>query len=202
MNDTASLPPKDQPLSWAQTRALMRRDFARVLPFMGDSASLPRRLFWFFLPTFQGLFLYRLSRHAYVNGWRNLAQLLFVFNQYATRIDIPPSTSIGGGCLLGHSPVILCGRIGENFTMMGMGGIGGGFDDKDIGGGPGLPVIGDNVVFAFRAIVLGAVRVGDGARLGPTSTVMRDVPPGGVVAAPASRITRGSDDTAAGGGAE
>lgn len=178
----------DEPLSWAQTRALMRRDFERYRPLMGDSASLPKKVFWLLLPAPLGLLAYRVYRHAYLRGWRNLANLMFLASRYVTGMDIPPTTSIGGGCLLGHGSIILCGRIGEGFTMMGHGGIGGGFDSTDVGAGPGLPVVGDNVVMAIQASVLGPVRIGDGARLGPGCTVMRDVPAGAVVAAAPSRV--------------
>lgn len=184
-------------LTWAQTRHNVRRDYDRLLASMEKNASLPKKLFWFLLPTFLGLFLYRLSRHAYVNGWRNLGRLLYLFNTYLTRIEIPPTTSIGGGCLLGHSPITLCGHIGDNFSCMGYGGIGGGFDGQDIGAGPGLPMVGDNVVMAIRAVVLGAVHIGDGARLGPSTTVTRDVPVGSIVAAAPARITRGTAEVAA-----
>lgn len=192
MEQTITVPLNDAPLRWAETRALIGQDFARLIPLMGDRVSLPKKVFWFLLPSFQGLFLYRLYRHAYVHGWRNLANLLFLFSQYVTRVDIPPATSIGGGCLLGHCPIVICGRVGKNFTLMGDAGIGGGFDSRDIGGGPGLPVVGDDVVMAIKSIVLGPVRIGDGARLGPSTTVMRDVPAGATVAAPLSRITRGT----------
>lgn len=175
--------------SWADTKASIRKDFERLVPLMGDPVSLPKKIFWFLLPSFQGLFLYRLYRHAYLHGWRNLANVMFLLSQYVTRVEIPPASSIGPGCLLGHAPIIVCGRVGAHFTMMGSGGIGGGFDSADIGGGPGLPVLGDNVVMAFRSMVLGPVRIGDGARFGPATTVMRDVPAGAVVAAPLSRIS-------------
>lgn len=177
-----------QALTWAQTRGLMRRDFERYLPLMGARASLGKRIFWFLLPAPLSLFVYRIYRHLYLRGWRNLAQFMFLVSRYITGMDIPPSTSIGGGCLLGHGSIVLCGRIGDNFTMMGHGGVGGGFDGNDIGGGPGLPVVGNDVVMAIQASVLGAVRIGDGARLGPACTVMRDVPPGAVVAAAPSRV--------------
>lgn len=180
----------DPPLSWAETRALIRRDFARLVQMMGMPPTLSRRIFWFLLPAYQGIFWFRIYRYAYLRGWRTLANLLFLICQYLTHVDIPPSTSIGGGCLLGHPPIVLCGRIGENFTLFGHGGMGGGMDTDDIGAGPGLPVVGDNVSMSIRATILGPVRIGDGARLGPACTVMRDVPAGAFAVAPASRITR------------
>ena len=185
----------DQPPRWCETKIAIRKDFARLVPLMGDRVSLPRKVFWFLLPSYQGLFWYRLYRHAYLHGWRNLANVMFLLSQYITRIEIPPSSSIGPGCLLGHAPIIVCGRVGKHFTMMGSGGIGGGFDSADIGGGPGLPVLGDHVVMAFRSMVLGPVQVGDGARFGPASTVMRDVPAGAVVAAPLSRISSSAQES-------
>lgn len=177
---------------WARTRALIASDFRRLLEALGNPPSRLKRVFWFLLPNFQALFLYRLYRWLYVCGWRNLAWLVYLVNFYLTRVEIPPTTVIGTGCLLGHpTGVILCGRIGERFTLYGDGGIGGGLGDGDVGGGDGLPWVGDDVVFAYRAMVLGPVRIGDGARLGPACTVTRDVPAGGVVVGPLSRITRG-----------
>ncbi len=194
MDSSIDATPPDRaeaPLSWAQTRHNIRRDYDRVLGAMGEGVSLPKKLFWFLLPTFLGLFMYRLSRHAYVNGWRNLARLLSLVNSYLTRIEIQPTTSIGGGCLLGHSPVALCGRIGENFTFMGYGAVGGGFDSRDIGAGPGLPVVGDNVVIAIHAVVLGAIHIGDGVHVGPGTMVTFDVPAGGLVLWDRPRVIRG-----------
>jgi serine O-acetyltransferase len=200
MDRPTAMPPKDAPMRWAETRACIRMDFARYAPLMGDNVTLPKKVFWFLLPSFQGLFLYRLYRHAYLRGWRTLANLMYLVSQYVTRVDIAPATSIGPGCLIGHCPIVLCGRIGRHFTVMGDGGAGGGFESDDIGGGPGLPVIGDNVVMAIKSVVLGPVHVGDGARLGPGAAVMRDIPAGAIVAAPLSRVTLRKDGTGTPGG--
>lgn len=195
MEPSPAFTAKDGPLRWAETRALIRKDFERFFPPTDERPALSKRVFWLLLPSYQCMLLYRLYRHAYLRGWRKLASFLFLVSLYLTRAEIPPSTSIGGGCLICHCPVILCGRIGENFTLMGDGGIGGGFESDDIGGGPGLPVVGNDVVMAIKSIVLGPVRIGDGARLGPSCTVMRDVPAGAVVAGPLSRITCGTETT-------
>lgn len=178
------------PQTWARTRQLMRSDLARLLAMMGNPRSPLKRAFWFVQPTQLGLTLYRTYHYCYLRGWRNAANVLYTLNLYLTRVEIPPATSIGESCLLGHLPIVLCGRIGDRFTFFGDGGCGGGFDNADIGGGPGLPVIGDDVVFAVRAMALGPIRVGNGARLGPSCTVTHDVPAGATVAAPPSRVMR------------
>jgi serine O-acetyltransferase len=159
-----------------------------LIELMGGEPTLAKRVFWFLLPGYQALFWYRLSRWLYLKHWRSASRLLFLFSIYWTRIEIPPTTAIGAACFLGHAPMVLCGRIGERFTHYGDGGTGGGMQEGDIGGGPDLPVIGNDVVFAIRAMALGPIHIGDGARLGPTCTVTRDVPAGAVVAAAAARI--------------
>lgn len=181
-----------KPLTWRQTRALMRSDFERVAAAVGNPRSPVLRLFWFLQPNSLGMWLYRLSHHLHATGWRRLAMVVYTVNVYLTRIEIPPATVIGSHCLIGHFPIVLNGRIGDRFTLYGNGGTGGGFGEEDIGGGPGLPVIGDDVVMGVRSMVLGPVRVGHGARLGPGCTVLRDVPDGAVVAAPLSRISGGA----------
>lgn len=180
-------PAEDPPLSWADTRAHMRADFSRLVQGMHRSGAL-QRVFWFFMPTYQALFWYRISRYLFLRGWRNAAWLVYLFNVYWTRIEIVPATAIGPGCFLGHPPVVLCGRIGANFTLHGDGGTGGGMQEGDIGGGPDLPVIGDNVTFAIRSLALGPIRIGNGARLAPGAIATRDVPAGAVVAATPARV--------------
>lgn len=181
-------PADDPPLSWAQTRELIRSDYGRILETMGGQTSLGKCLFWSLLPSRQAMLWYRIGRYCFLRGWRNTAWLVFLLSTYLTRIEIPPTTAIGRACLVGHAPVVLCGRFGDHFTIYGDGGTGGGIEERDIGGGPDLPVVGNNVVFAIRAMALGPIRIGDNARLGPSCTVMKDVPTGAMVAASPSRV--------------
>ena len=82
----------------------------------------------------------------------------------------------------------LFGRIGARVTVQGDGGCGGGFGVDDIGGGPGYPVLGDDVVLGFSAKVLGPVRVGDGVHVGPCTLVTSDLAAGALVLWPKPRV--------------
>jgi serine O-acetyltransferase len=176
------------PLSLAQTWSHIRTDFARWVAWLGGG-SLPQKVYWTLLPSFQALFWYRISRYLYLKGWRNTARLVFLCKLYITGVEIPPTTSLGSGFLIAHAKgVVLYGTLGERVSVFGDGGTGGGVKPIDIGGGPGYPVVGNDVTFGYRAMALGPIRIGDGARLGPASLTLTDVPPGGRVYAARSVV--------------
>lgn len=111
-----------------------------------------------------------------------------------TGADIPITTRIGGGLLLPHPNGLVIHpdvEIGANCLLMqqvtlGTNGVG------------GAPVLGHNVDVGPGAKLLGPVRIGDGAMIGAMSLVMRDVPPGTVVAGiPAAPIPRSAEETRA-----
>jgi serine O-acetyltransferase len=194
--DTAVPPPPripaDERLTWAQTRALIASDLSRITAHMEEGASFSHRAYYFLLPGMQALFWYRISRYWFLRGWTRLARFISLFAIYLTRAEIPPTTALGPSALVAHATgVTLFGRIGARFTIQGDGGCGGGFGVEDIGGGPGYPVIGDDVVLAYGARVLGAVRIGDGAHVGPCTLVTADVPDGSLVLWPRPRVIVG-----------
>ena len=47
-----------------------------------------------------------------------------------------------------------------------------------------LPVIGDNVMIGAGAKIIGAVKVGNGVKIGANCVVVHDVPDNAVIAAP------------------
>jgi serine O-acetyltransferase len=183
----------DTPLSFAQTRALIASDTRRLFAVNGGG-GLGQRIFWLLLPTYQALFWYRLSRYCFLRGWRNTARLIFLFNLYRTRVEIPPTTYIGEACMIAHATgVVLYGAIGDRATIFGDAKIGGGIDNSiNIGAGPGYPILGDDVTLGYRASVLGPYRIGDGARLGPFALALFDVAPGSKLKARKSVIMQAS----------
>ena len=58
--------------------------------------------------------------------------------------------------------------------------------------GEGAPVIGNRVDIGCGAILLGAIRVGDGAVIGAGAVVLHDVPAGAVVAGNPAKVIRQS----------
>jgi len=179
----------DTPMRFSEARAHFRADFTRWVNWQGGG-SLAHKGYWFCLPSIQALLWYRLSRCLFLNGWRNSARLLSLISLYLTGIEIPPTSSVGPGCVITHAEgVIVCGRIGARCVISGSGGIGGGARQGDVGGGPGLAWVGDDVFFGQGAVVLGAVRIGHGVTLGANSLTLTDVPDGAtVISSPATEV--------------
>ena len=55
---------------------------------------------------------------------------------------------------------------------------------------PGLPVVGDDVFIGAGAVIVGPVKIGDGARIAPNSLVIQDVPAGATAIGVPARIVK------------
>lgn len=156
-------------------------DRKRLLDLLKASGETGR--FMWMMPAWQAAWLHRWSHYHFTNGRRLLSRAYWHLNLLLTGADISPITNIGPGVLF-TSPfaVVLVGHFGTNVTICGHVAVGGGMAREDIGAGLGLPVVGDDVVLHFNALVLGPVRIGNGAQVGARCLVTRDIPAGGVVA--------------------
>ncbi|MCJ2138694.1 serine acetyltransferase [Methylobacterium sp. E-066] len=161
---------------WPQVRAALAADRAHWDRRGQGPAALRRG--------YHAVWLYRLSRYSHERGWRMAAWLLWLVNGWWTGADIPPSSRIAGGLFLPYPyGAVIAGAVGRDAAFGVQASIGGLLKepDQDIGGGPGLPVLGDGVVLEAGAIVLGAVYIGDRARLGPRTIILKDVQAGEAV---------------------
>ena len=105
--------------NWSQTRSFIREDFKRLCAAY-DGGTLSRRVYWFFLPNFQAVLLYRVCRHLYLRNWRRSARLLSLAAQRLTGAEISPAAAIGPGCLIGHAfGMIVFGSFGARCTFLG-----------------------------------------------------------------------------------
>lgn len=136
---------------------------------------------WLLQPSYWAIRVYRFGRSTV--GRRSPASkvqhliyfVLYSLVRLATGIDIPRSADIGPRLMIHHFGGVIIhprAKLGSDCVLRHGVTIG----ERREGGG--TPVIGDRVVFGAYAQVLGAVHVGDGARLGSLSVVLRDVPAG------------------------
>lgn len=100
-------------------------------------------------------------------------------------IELPVSTSVGPGLRLRHGVGVVvnpASRIGAR-VMIRQGVTLGNRKRPD-----DCPIIEDDVEIGVGAVIIGAITVGSGARIGPNAVVFKDVPAGAVVTSPMSEI--------------
>lgn len=105
--------------------------------------------------------------------------VLFRLIETITGISLPKAAEIGGGLRIYHFGNIFIHPgviIGSNCTLRQGVTIG----NRHVNGP--VPELGNNVEIGAYAQILGAVKVGDNARIGAMSVVLTDVPPGATVA--------------------
>jgi serine O-acetyltransferase len=161
-------------LSWRDVRELLARDRRHLLARVGDAAA-PCCLSLY--PPYLCVLLFRLSQFFASRRRRLAARLLRQLNLLLTGADLDPAARIGGGLvILSPAAVSVAGGAGENLVLGPLTGLGTSSARDDVGGGPGLPVLGDDVELLALSGVLGPVRVGNRVRVGPCCAVTRDIP--------------------------
>ena len=121
------------------------------------------------------IWLHRIAHALYVRGWVLIPRLISNFGRFLTGIEIHPGASIGEGLFIDHGTGIVIGEtaeIGRNVTLYQGVTLGGTGKEK----GKRHPTLGNNVVVASGAKVLGSFTVGDHAKIGAGSVVLRPVP--------------------------
>jgi serine O-acetyltransferase len=108
-----------------------------------------------------------------------LARIINHFSRFLTAIDIHPGARIGRNLFIDHGFVVIgeTSEIGDNVTIY-QGATLGGTNPTTGVGGKRHPTVGNDVVISLNAAVLGPIRVGDGAKIGASAVVTKDVPAG------------------------
>ena len=112
----------------------------------------------------------------YTHGFRRLSLWLAKRMRRRLGADIHPAATIGRRFTIDHGFGIVIGgtcTIGDDCMMYQ--GVTLGMTGKKLSG-KRHPSLGDNVFLGANAIVLGDIRIGDGARVGAGSVVVHDVP--------------------------
>jgi serine O-acetyltransferase len=134
-------------------------------------------------PGVHALWLHRASHALWVHDHKLSARLLAYGNRFATGIEIHPGARIGRRVFIDHGMGIVVGEtatIGDDCLLY----------KGVVLGGTSLehPQLGKGVVIGSNACILGAIQVGDNARIGAGSVVVKDVPQAATVVGIPARV--------------
>jgi serine O-acetyltransferase len=126
-------------------------------------------------PGIHALLFHRLSHALWRYRLKWLARFLSTLARWLTGIEIHPGAVIGRRFFIDHGMGVVIGEtaeIGDDCTL---------YQGVTLGGtswqkGKRHPTLGNNVVIGAGAKVLGPFKIGDGARIGSNSVVLKEVP--------------------------
>jgi serine O-acetyltransferase len=138
-------------------------------------------------PGFHALVAHRLIHPLQVAGIPILPRFLANFARFLTGVDIHPAATIGKGVFIDHGTGVVIGetaQVGDGCTI---------YQGVTLGGtslshGKRHPTLGRNVTVGVNASVLGAIVLGDNAKVGGGSVVVKDVPANATVVGVPARI--------------
>jgi serine O-acetyltransferase len=144
-------------------------------------------------PGIHALWAHRVAHDLWTEDSRLAARLVSHASRFVTGVEIHPGARIGRGVFIDHGMGVV---IGETATV----GDGCLLYKGVVLGGTSLenrvrhPQLGANVIIGSNACILGNITVGDGARIGSGSVVVKPVPAGAtVVGVPARIVPAGVD---------
>ena len=152
---------------------LIKEDFSNVKE--NDPALHSTFELFFNYPGLWALFFHRIAHSLYKRGLRFLPRFISAFGMFFTMIDIHPAAKIGRRVFIDHGVGVVIGEtavIGNDVVIYQQVTLGGVSTSK----GKRHPTIGDNVVIGAGAKVLGNIYVGDDAKIGANSVVVKNVP--------------------------
>lgn len=126
-------------------------------------------------PGLHALLIHRLSHRLWRARWYWLARFISHVGRWLTGIEIHPGAQIGRRFFIDHGMGVVIGEtavIGDDCTL---------YHGVTLGGTTWKkvkrhPTLGRNVVVGAGAKVLGPIEIGDCARIGSNSVVVKDVP--------------------------
>jgi serine O-acetyltransferase len=139
-------------------------------------------------PGVHALWMHRGAHALWTRDRKMAARLLSHFNRFVTGVEIHPGARIGRGVFIDHGMGVVIGEtasVGDGCILY----------KGVVLGGTSLernkvrhPQLGAHVVVGSNACVLGGIEVGDGARIGSGSVVIRAVPEGATVVGVPGRV--------------
>jgi len=145
-------------------------------------------------PGMHAVLFHRLNHSLWNRGLKWLARFLSSTARFLTGIEIHPGAKIGRRFFIDHGMGVVIGEtaeIGDDCTL---------YQGVTLGGtswnkGKRHPTLGNNVVIGAGAKVLGPFKVGDNARIGSNSVVIKEVPANATVVGVPGRVVEAGATT-------
>ena len=138
-------------------------------------------------PGLHALWVHRVAHAMWRRNFKLSARIVAHANRFFTGIEIHPGASIGRRVVIDHGMGIVIGEtatVGDGCLLYKGVLLGG----TTLAHGLRHPQIGENVVIGSNACILGAIRVGDHARIGSGSVVVNEVAPEATVVGVPARV--------------
>lgn len=144
-------------------------------------------------PGLHAVWIHRVSHRLWRWRLKLLARVLSQLTRWFTGIEIHPGATIGKRFFIDHGMGVVIGEtaeIGDDCTLYHGVTLGGTSWDR----AKRHPTLGKNVVVGAGAKILGPITIGDNARVGSNSVVVKDVPADATVVGIPGRIVIAKDD--------
>lgn len=142
--------------------------------------------------TYSGLhaiWAHRFAHRFYNKRWFLFARIISQISRFFTGIEIHPGAVIGRRFFIDHGMGVVIGEtceIGDDVLLYHGVTLGGTGKEK----GKRHPTVGNNVVIAAGAKVLGSFMIGDNSRIGSNAVVLNEIPPNSTVVGIPGRIVK------------
>lgn len=131
-------------------------------------------------PGFHAVLIHHISHGLWQIGFKWLGRFVSHIARWLTGIEIHPGARIGRRFFIDHGMGVVIGEtsiIGDDCTL---------YHGVTLGGttwqkGKRHPTLGNGVVVGAGAKILGPIEIGDNARIGSNSVVLKQVPPAATV---------------------
>lgn len=126
------------------------------------------------------IWIHRIAQFFYAKKMHIIARIISQASRFLTGIEIHPGAKIGRRVFIDHGMGVVIGETSEvgDDALIYKGVVLGG---TSLEKGKRHPTIGKNVVIGSNACILGPVNIGNGAKIGSGSVVVKDVPDGATV---------------------
>ncbi len=141
----------------------------------------------FCYPGLHAVWIYRMAHFLWRHSFYLLARMLSHFGRFITGIEIHPGAKIGRRFFIDHGAGVVIGEtteIGDDVLLYQGVVLGGVSLEKE----KRHPTLGNRVMIGAGTIILGPILIGDGAKVGAASLVVKDVPANSIAVGVPARV--------------